>query len=210
MRRITYNQLRGLFSILLHPIDGYEQTRFRMHGSMELATVLYILYFAATVCQRQFIGFIFNNSRVDRLNIFIMAAFAFGLPFLWIVSNMAVCTLTNGEGSLKDIYVVTAYALLPYVLLSPVLIALSNFFVAKESAYVALIELLQVAWTGVLILTGNMVAHQYTFMKTLITAAATIIGIAIILFLLFLAFNLVQQLFGFIQTIVNEITFMST
>jgi hypothetical protein len=137
-----------------------------------------------------------------------MAALSLGLPALWVISNMAVCTLTDGEGSLSDIYIVTAYALLPYILLSPAGIILSNMLIGKEAAYFGIFQALQTGWMVLLLLCGNMTAHQYSFKKTLFTAFLTVAGIAIILFLLFLSFVLVQQLIEFFRTLTYEITYM--
>ena len=208
MNMVRKEHITALFSILRNPVDGFEQMRFRMRGSRKLATLLYVLFFIAIVAERQWTGYLFNFARVERLNIFIMAAMALGIPALWVISNIAVCTLTDGEGSLSDIYIVTAYAFLPYILLAPVSIIVSNVLINKEAAYYALLQMFQTGWTVLLLFCGNMTAHQYSFKKAVATVLLTIMGIIIILFLFFLSFVLIQQLVEFIRTIVFEISYM--
>ncbi len=205
---ITKEHFKSLFSILRYPIEGFEEMRYRALGSRELAAVLYALFFALIVTERQWTGYLFNYAQVEKLNILIMAALSLGLPLLWIVSNTAVCTLTDGEGSFTDIFIVTAYALLPYMLFSPALTIVSNILVRDEGLYFTIFRFVQTAWTGVLLFCGVMTAHQYTVKKTIFTIFLTVVGMFIILFLMFLAFVLVQQLAEFARTVVYEIIYM--
>ncbi|MCL2188410.1 MAG: YIP1 family protein [Defluviitaleaceae bacterium] len=208
MRMIEREHLRGLFSIIASPIEAFDEMRHQGKGSLELATLLYLLFFFAVIANRQWTGYLFNQAHVERLNIFIMMALSLGLVLLWIIANMAVCTLSDGEGSLSDVYVTTAYALLPFLLMTPVIVLLSNVMSLGEGTYYTLMNFVKFGWTGVLLFTGNMSAHQFTFKKTVFTSFLTIAGILIILFMMFLAFALVTQLYQFIRTFYNEIMFM--
>jgi len=145
---------------------------------------------------------------VDQLNIFIMMALSLGLVALFIIANMAVCTLSDGEGSLSDVYVSTAYAMLPIILLTPPIIIFSNLLSQGESMYYALMNIVMYGWTGILLFTGNMSAHQFGFKKTVFTTFLTVVGILIILFMMFLAFVLVSELYEFVRTLYNEVMFM--
>jgi hypothetical protein len=182
--------------------------RFRSEGSRELAVILYLLFFILVVAERQWTGYLFNYAQVEKLNILIMAALSLGIPLLWITANTAVCTLTDGEGSFTDVFIITAYALLPYILFSPALIAVSNWMVSVEGAYLNIFKTAQIGWTGLLLLCGVMTAHQYSFKKTVFTIFLTVAGMFIILFLMFLAFVLVQQLMEFLRTMAYEIAYM--
>lgn len=207
MRMIERDHVNWLFSIIKSPIEAFDEMRHQHKGSLELATVLYLLFFFMVVANRQWTGYLFNSAHIERLNIFIMMALSLGLVALWIISNMAVCTLSDGEGSLSDVYVVTAYALLPFIIMSPIIIVISNLLVHGEGTYYALLNIVKFGWTGILLFTGNMSAHQFTFKKTVFIAFMTIVGILIILFMMFLGFALVTQLYEFIRTFYNEILF---
>ena len=208
MRKIEKYHITGLFSIVKSPIEGFDEMRYHGKGSLELATLLYLLFFFAVLANRQWTGYLFNEAHVEQLNIFIMMALSLGLVLLWVISNMAVCTLSDGEGSLSDVYVATAYALLPFILLSPPIIILSNLMSLNESTYYILMNIVKFGWTGILLFTGNMSAHQFTFKKTVFTSFLTIAGIIVILFMMFLGFALLTQLYEFVRTFYNEIMFM--
>jgi len=201
-------KITALFTILFSPVTGYEEMRYKGEGAVLIAHVMYALFFLVTMTVRQFTGFLFNMARPERLNILIVFLTSSGLLLLWVIANMGVCTLANGEGSTADIYVVTAYATLPYILLAPVGLLLSHVLVFREELYVSAIKLIQFGWSGMLLFTGVMVAHQYTVKKTIYNILATILGIGVILFLVFLSFMLVSQFVVFMGTLLREIRFL--
>jgi len=206
--RIEKQHVKWMFSIIGSPIESFDEMRHQGKGSLGLATFMYFLFFFMTVASRQWTGYLFNEARVDQLNIFIMMALSLGLVALFIIANMAVCTLSDGEGSLSDVYVTTAYATLPIILMTPAIIILSNVMTLGEGTYMALMNTVMYGWTGILLFTGNMSAHQFTFKKTVFTMLMSVVGILILLFMMFLAFVLVTELSEFFRTFYNEIMFM--
>jgi hypothetical protein len=69
------------------------------------------------IMRRQLTGFLVNTNEISDMNILIQFSYVI-LPFIvWCVSNWSITTLIDGEGSFKDIYITTAYALLPLIIL---------------------------------------------------------------------------------------------
>ena len=62
-------------------------------------------------------------------------------------------------------------------------------------------------WTGLLIFFGMMVTHDYTFLKNIIISICTIIGMAFIMFMAVLFAGLLQNIVGFITSIVVELSY---
>ena len=58
-----------------------------------------------------------------------------------------------------------------------------------------------------ILIVGMYYIHQFTFGGLLLNLLLTVIGVAIILFLLLLGYSLVQQIITFVVTIYNEIVF---
>jgi len=61
-------------------------------------------------------------------------------------------------------------------------------------------------FTGVLLLLAVTVIHDFSFFKAIGTAIATIIGMAIVAFILFSMLTLWQEILGFILSVFNEVT----
>src|SRR5690625_6544846 len=145
---------------------------------------------------------LYSLSLHDALPIFI-------LPFfLFCISNWAITTLMDGEGKFKEIIIVTAYALLPLVLVYLINIPISNFITIEEAPIYYLVESAAMLWAIALLFIGIMTVHQYTVGKTVGTFIVTLIVIGIILFLGLLFLSLIQQMISFGETIYKEIIYL--
>jgi len=126
---------------------------------------------------------------------------------LWIVSNWCLTTLFDGEGSLKDIFIATCYALVPLaIIMIPVTIA-SNFVLATEANILSVITAFGYVWAGMLLFFGTMVTHDYSLGKNVITVLGTILGMVIIMFIAILFSTLLSKLVSFVTNIVTEIQY---
>lgn len=198
---------KGKFPLytMLHPFKGFEELKDEKKGSVAIATLIVIAYFIISIVQRQYTGFIFNSYRPDRINVISIFSGTFIMFFFWVLSNWSVSTLTEGEGTFAEIWIFSAYALLPYVIFSALYVIFSNVLIMDESMFLTFINIIGWLWTIICIFNATKAVHQFSFGKTVGTIVATLIGMAIILFIIVLLFTLFAQLFGFIQSIYNEL-----
>jgi len=113
--------------------------------------------------------------------------------------------LMDGEGSLKDIYIATAYALVPIVLLNIPMLIISNIFVLEEMTLYSLIEGVSIFWAVFLVLVGIMTIHQFTMSKTIGAILITLAGMVVILTIVLLFFSLIQQMLYFGRLVYFEL-----
>jgi len=195
------------FIILSHPMEGLEEMRFNKRGSMLIANLILCAFFITTIISQQYTGFIFNGYRPENLNIITVFMMTFALFGLWVVSNMAVCTLNDGEGTFSDVWINSAYALVPYILFTLLGVLISNFVVQRESVFFTAMPTIGLLWSGALLFLALRTAHQFTMGKTVGSVILTLIGMLIVVFMLLLTFALVQKMIGFITTIYSEIRY---
>lgn len=74
-----------------------------------------------------------------------------------------------------------------------------------EATFLSIINMVAYILFLFMLTTGSIIIHEYGFGKFIGTSAITVAGMAIIVFLIFLIVMLLQQLFGFISTVVMEI-----
>lgn len=200
-------KLRTLLRLLNHPVDEYEDMKYKKCWDVPLSLILLGLWFAATVMQRQGTNFKFNYNKLDDINILYIAASTVLLFFVWTAINWSITTLLDGKGNVREIFVSCAYALTPYIAATILNVLLSQFLVLEESTFIVVIRTVGMVWSVYLLITALRVIHSYSILKTLASIFLTIVGILFVLFLLVLLFGLIQQVFLFFQTIYVELMF---
>lgn len=195
------------FYIMRHPFEGFEDLRWKKAYNMKVAMVIVALFFIVSVCDQLMTGFPFNNSHVKIFNIVPIVIQSIVLFFTWVVGNWALCTLFDGEGTMKNICVNSAYALVPYIIGKAVNIILSNCLIKSEGAFLTFVSYLTILWTAVLLISGMRTVHQYSIPKTLLFMLITILAMVVIIILLVLLISLFQQVYLFVYSIYTELLY---
>ena len=192
---------------VFHPVEGFEDLRWKKQGSMKIAMAIVFFLFVAMVADRQLTGFQFNNSYVKIFNVVPLIVQSVVYYFTWVVGNWSVCTLLEGEGTFRKIAIYSAYSLVPYIVCTLVKVILSNFLVQDESIWINAISYLGLGWSIVLMIQAMKAAHQYSFSKTLVSMLLTLVAMLLILFLAILLLSLFQQVYVFIYSVYTEIAY---
>ena len=198
-------KVKYAFYTITHPSNGFYEIRHRQKGSVPLAILFVFLFAVCFSANRQYAGFVVNFVNPMEVNSLTEMITVFVLFILFCVGNWSVTCLMNGEGRFKDIVTMTGYSMLPMILTQIPAIIISNFVVQDEEAYYYLILYFGIAWFVLLVITGVMTIHNYTFGKTLITLICTFVAMFIIIFIALLFYSLLTQVIAFVQSVYNEI-----
>ena len=190
-----------------HPVEGFEDMRWKKSGSLRTAFLIVFLLFVAQVANGRLYGFQFGVTYDKTFNIIPYIVQSIILFAAWVVGNWSVCTLLDGEGSMKNICIYSAYALVPYIVQVFVNLILSHILVRDEAVFIQAISIIGTGWTAILLFSAIKSVHQYSFGKTVFAIILTIVAMFIMLFLLVLFMSLVQQVYIFISTIYTEISY---
>ena len=118
-----------------------------------------------------------------------------------------MCTLFDGEGTMKNIFINSAYALIPYISGYLIGTVMSHFLIKDEYVFIQSIEIIGTCWSFVLLISAIKAVHQFTFGKTIALMLLTIVAMIAILFLLVLLLTLFQQIIIFILSIYTELSY---
>jgi len=204
---MTMKKIRYLFYIMVHPVEGFEEMRWNKDESIPLSFALLGLWLLSLVFNHQLTGFIFNLNRPQTMNILILFAQSIAPFILWTISNWSLCTLMDGKGKYKEIWILSAYSLTPYLIISFIVLFLSNYLTLEEGIFLAWLKMLGFLWSLLILFQGLRVFHEYTVGKTVFSIFLTIAGVLVIVFLMTLSFTLVQQVITFFRTIYFEVMF---
>ena len=127
---------------VFHPVEGFEDLRWKKQGSMKISMLIVLFLFIAMVVDRQLTGFQFNDSYVKVFNVVPLIVQSVVYFFTWVLGNWAICTLLDGEGTLKKICIYSAYSLVPYIVCTFIAVIFSNVLVQDESIWITAIQYL--------------------------------------------------------------------
>ena len=195
------------FYIMRHPFEGYEDLRWKKAYNMKVAMIIVALFFLVTIGDQVLTGFLHNNSMVKVFNIVPIIIQSIVLFFTWVIGNWALCTLFNGEGTMRNICVNTAYALVPFIIGKVVNIILSNCLTRDEYMFLNFVTYLTVGYSILLLFSGMKTVHQYNFWQTILSMLFTIIAMVIIIILTVLLVSLFQQVYLFVYAIYTELLY---
>lgn len=192
---------------ITHPAEGFEDMRWKKAGSLKIAFAIVLLLFLAQIADGRLYGFQFGISYDKTFNIIPYIVKSIVLFGAWVVGNWAVCTLLDGEGTMKNICIYSAYALIPYIAQIFINVLLSHILIQDEAVFMQAIRIIGVGWSVILLFSAIKSVHQYSFGKTVFAIILTIVAMLIMLFLLVLFMSLIQKVYIFISTIYTEISY---
>ena len=122
---------------------------------------------------------------------------------------MLLSSFFEGKGKFGEIWIGLSYALIPHVLWLTSELLLTNVLVAEEGAFVIFFRIFFAAWTLFLCFVALLEIHQYSFSMNVASVLCSILGVLIVVFLVFLMFNLTAQITEFVKTIFSELNYRS-
>lgn len=192
--------------MLTAPIHTLDKLMYEKKFSVGFSSAVVAIWFLLEIVKYFGTGFIFNENDPADFNIFLPIMSTIVIYVLFAVVNWAVCRLTDGLGTFRQIYCAMAYVLLPYVITQTIVLILSHVLMLDESGFLMLISLAGYIWSGLMLLFVITNIHEFTISKAVANIALTAFGILIVVFLLFLMVVLMEHMFNLAATIYNELT----
>jgi len=199
--------LRYALHVIIHPFDGFWDLTRERRGSLAAANTIVLLTMLTRVLSLEYTSFLFMRVNWARVNVF-TEMLTILLPLLiWCVANWSLTTLFEGKGRMSDIYMGTAYALTPYVLIQLPLILLSNVVTVEEGAIYSVLSGISVLWSGLLIVFAMMMIHDYSLGKTVAFMVMSLFGMLVIVFVMLLFFSLISDGIAYLVSLYKELSF---
>ena len=199
--------LKYSFYVCTHPLDGFWDLTNEKRGSIAAANVIIFASILVEVLRLTLSSFMFVRINMESFNAIIIFLRTLVPVLLWTLANWSLTTLMDGKGRMKDIYMAVAYALVPSVIINAVMIILSQFITFEEGAIYWFLAGLSMGWTGLLIICGMMMVHDYSMGKTLLSSLLTVVGMGIIVFIFVVFFSLISDTIAYFMSLYKEILF---
>jgi len=167
-----------------------------------LAGVIFALFYKAMGT-----AYLFRDMDVADIDVFQIIINVMIPLLLWCLASWGLTTLFSGEGSMRDIYIMTCYSMTPVILFHIPVTVVSNFLVNEEAEFLSFFIVLGYIWMVILIFIGSMIIHDYHFSKNAGMVIFSIVGMGAMLFLALLFVTLGQKIIDFLVLIYEEIAF---
>ncbi len=202
---IRHNKSRLLFSAMIHPFSSFGEIKYKKQGSLTIAVILTILFFVTGVMATTMSDFRYTTFDKDTYNALFQLAQTVGLILLWTVANWAVSTLQQGIGKLREVFIVTAYSVLPMILYNLISTPLSHVIVSESSTLISGLNMVALILTGIMLCIGLMIIHDFSFPRFLVSAIVTVLLMILIVFVLFMIGILLSQCWSIFSSIFLEL-----
>ena len=199
--------LKYSLHVIFHPADGFWDLTHAKRGSYSAANFIVFLALLTHVWKLRYTNFLFLDVQWQKVNIFLEFATILLPLAIFCICNWAVTTLFDGKGRLGQVYMGTAYALTPYVLIQIPMIILSNFVTIEEGAFYTVFNDLSLLWCLLLIYMAMMMIHSYSAGKTLLFLVITLFGMLVFIFIMLLFFSSISQGVAYFVSLAKEIMF---
>lgn len=199
--------LKYSMHVIFHPADGFWDLIHAKRGSYGAANFIVIMTLLTHVWKLRFTNMLFLDVQWQKINIFLEFATILLPLAIFCICNWAVTTLFDGKGHLGDVYMGTAYALTPYVLIQIPMIILSNLVTIEEGAFYVVFNNVSLFWCLLLIYMAMMMIHSYSAGKTLLFLVITLFGMLVFIFIMLLFFSMISQGVAYFVSLAKEIMF---
>ncbi len=204
---ITIHRMNYMWYFMKHPIDGCYGVKRQNKASYLSSNILLSLFIIINLFNKYGSGFILKSASDGRYDIFGDVINIIAIFVLCTVCSYLVSTISDGEGTLKQLYSAYVYSLAPYIVLKPFIILLSNVITLNEKFIVQFANFIMYSWIIVLLFMAIKEVNNYSVRETVRIIFLTIFCVLIALLLLFILYVLISQVTDFIQSIWGEVVY---
>lgn len=199
-------QLQHAFYTLRHPIDGFDDMRFRNMGGYLSSFIILLLVIALALTRIYFTSFTFQPIQIGNINVGAILLTAAAAWISWVVCHYLIGTIQHGQARFRDVVIGSSYSMFPIFILGLPLAFLSNIMTINEASIYNSINAFMIIWCAMLLFWMVMTLQNYTVGETVVSILLTLFSMVILWVLIFIVVGLSSETIDFITTLYREVT----
>lgn len=199
-------QLRHALYVLRHPVDGFSALRYEGRGGYGSALLLLALAYVSYAVSRAYTSFAFNPEAVRPVGAVTVFLQFFLVWIGWVVANYLVSSIMRGEGRFTDVFVGSAYALVPLIVVGLPLTLVSNGMTLGESSIYQFLHGGMIVWVFLMLVWMVQSVQNYSVGETAVNLFYTAVTMVVMGVICFILFGLSAELRNFVYSIVQEVS----
>ncbi|MFN8378987.1 MAG: YIP1 family protein [Anaerolineae bacterium] len=194
-----------MFRFIRKPADSFYYIKQKERGSLLFALLIYAWLVVVRIITLYITGFVFSPFYSTwQINVETEIVYTVIPIVLWTVANYLIASINDGEGSMRQVIIGTAYSLFPYALFALPIAALSNLLTLNEQFIYTFSMQIILVWTGIMLVIMVKEIHNYSFSETVRCILITLFTMAMFLLTAYILYVLFSQLFEFIEAVIRE------
>ena len=194
---------------LFHPIDTfYLIKKDRKHIPIVTVLVLFAVAVVLKILYVYTVNFTVATTSAANANAIIEIGIVIIPIILWAVASYALMTVCGGESTFKETMLLSAYSMVPVIVIRPIMIILSQVLAASEKGFYSALSTIMWVWVILLLYITFKEANNISFWKSIFFTIIIVIAMFLIVVVLLLAFALDSQIFLFAQELWSEKDFL--
>ena len=186
------------------PSDGAYGIAAEGRANWLVSSFLLLIFIVEFVVMKYTCGFLSKTVMEGRYEILSDVGMIVAVMAALTACTYLVCTINEGEGTVKKIYTFFCYSLVPYILLMPLVYALSHVLTNNEIFLIDMIKLVIYVWIAVIAVVGLKEVNNFNAKETVKVIFLTAFTALILALLIFIIYVLWAQVFDFIVAIAGE------
>lgn len=200
------SQLKHAFYTLRHPIDGFDDIRFRNMGGYLSALIVLAVVVTIAFTRVFLTSFTFLPVPEGMFNVGSELTIGAAIWISWVVCHYLIGSIKQGQARFKDIFVGSAYSLFPIALLGLPLAFMSNIMTLSEASIYSAASAFVIIWCAALFFWMIMTLQNYSVGETIVIILLTLFSMIILWVLIFIIIGLTSETVDFIMTLYKELT----
>ncbi len=206
LQRRPLSLLQQALLILFHPLDDMDilkiqQKRKRTYLAVPLFLLLTILINYTSIFYEHYS---LSSKLPKDANILLEAALVLVPFFSFAIGSYFMSAIMNGESKFSQQVLVYAYALVPYILLKPLVTLLSSILSYNEIGFYRLLQTVAIGWTLLLIFAALKRLNDYTFPRAIAVSLLALCMVVIMWAVVLLIASLSVQTGSFFSGLYEE------
>lgn len=192
--------------VLTHPFKAFRVIKEeRTHFSYYAPLTLFIMILAIRIMYIYGVHFPLAALHPRDTNLITEMARMLMPLLLWTIGCYSVTTIKEGKTLLREQLAATAYAMLPYIVMSVPIILLTHILAETDAGLLNFLSMLKWIWIIVLFMISTGTMNDYNFPQTIKICILSIFSCTVIAVVAGLSIVLFQQLIDFVSDVLLEL-----
>lgn len=194
---------------LFHPIVVTEHIKRQRDKKMNWLPVIVLLALALLVriFSIYFTHYPLAAVSVRKANLLLECGKLFVPVLTWVLASYAMTTILDGETLLSETLLFSAYALVPYIIFTPILTLASRLMDINQLGLYASCEVIILGWVVLLMIIALKEMNGYSAGKTVLIIFLSLFTMVMIWAVVILLYTISSQFAGMVKEIFYEVIY---